>query len=61
MAFLLKDPAKIVEHPKVGYVALPREIYEIGLKRLEQRVTGTVYQDEHAVHQPLSNVFKPLE
>lgn len=61
VTFLLKNPVKIVEHPKVGYVALPPEIYEIGLKRLEKRITGTVYQDQHAVHQPLSAVFKPVK
>jgi hypothetical protein len=42
-------------------VALPPEMYEIGMQRLEKRITGTVYEDEHAVHQPLSAVFKPLE
>jgi hypothetical protein len=61
VTFLLKNPVKIVEHPKVGYVALPPEMYEIGMKRLEKRVTGTVYKDEHAVHQPLSALFNPLE
>src|SRR5262249_34640382 len=30
--FLLKNAKKIVEHPKVGYVALPPETYEIAWK-----------------------------
>jgi phosphate transport system substrate-binding protein len=59
--FQLKNAPKIVEHPKVGYVALPAELYNIALQRFEKRVTGTVYKDEHAVHQPLSAVFKPIE
>ncbi len=56
--FLLKDAARIVEHPKVGYVALPSEIYEIAWHRFEQRTTGTVYEDQHAVHRPLAEAFK---
>jgi phosphate transport system substrate-binding protein len=59
--FLLKNAPKIVEHPKVGYVALPPGMYEIALKRFEKRITGTVYQDEHAVHRPLTDVFKPID
>ena len=59
--FLLKNARKIVEHPKVGYVALPPELYEVVLKRFEKRVTGTVYKDEHAVHRPLAEMFKPID
>jgi phosphate transport system substrate-binding protein len=61
VTFLLKDPKRIVEHPKVGYVALPPEMYVVALKRFEKRITGTVYQDEHAVHQPLTEVYKPVD
>ncbi len=59
VTFLLKNPVMIVEHPKVGYVALPPELYEIALRRFDKRITGTVYPDEHAVHQPLATMFKP--
>jgi phosphate transport system substrate-binding protein len=59
--YLLKNAPKIVEHPKVGYVALQPDMYEISLKRFEKRITGTVYPDEHAVHRPLSDLFKPIE
>lgn len=59
--FLLKNAAKIVEHPKVGYVALPVSLYEIAQKRFEKRVTGTVYPDEHVVHRPLTEVYKPID
>ncbi len=58
VAFLLRDAKKIVEHPKVGYVALPPEVYAIVTQRFAQRVTGTAYKDEHAVHRPLSEVFR---
>ncbi len=59
--FLLKNAPKVVEHPKVGYVALPTSIYDIARKRFEKRITGTAYADEHAVHQPLTEVFKPVD
>jgi phosphate transport system substrate-binding protein len=56
--FLLKNAVKVVEHPKVGYVALPPEIYAVAQQRFAQHTTGTLYQDEHAVHQPLTQVYK---
>ncbi|MBI5864478.1 MAG: PstS family phosphate ABC transporter substrate-binding protein [Planctomycetes bacterium] len=59
--YLLKDASKIVEHPKVGYVALQPEIYAIALKRFEKRITGTVYSDEHVVHRPLADLFKAVD
>ncbi len=59
--FLLNNAPKIVEHPKVGYVALQPDMYRIALQRVEKRVTGTVYPDEHAVHRPLTDLFKPSE
>ena len=58
--FILKNAKSIVEHPKVGYVALPPKIYELVTHRFEKRVTGTVYADEHAVHKPLEEMFKPV-
>lgn len=58
LGFFFRNARKIVEHPKVGYVALPDELYAIARARLEKRVAGTVYADEHAVHKPLAEVFK---
>jgi phosphate transport system substrate-binding protein len=58
VTFLLKNAPKIVEHPKVGYVALSPTLYDIAKGRFEKRVTGTVFPDEHAVHKPLMEVYK---
>lgn len=41
--FYLDNAAKIVEHPKVNYVALSNELYATVRKRLEEATTGTVY------------------
>jgi phosphate transport system substrate-binding protein len=58
VSFVLKNVVKIVEHPKVGYVALPPEINALAHQRWEKRVTGTAFKDEHAVHQPLTTIYK---
>jgi phosphate transport system substrate-binding protein len=42
MDFYLANAAKIVEHPKVNYVAFPSEMYELGKKRFADRKTGSV-------------------
>ncbi len=59
--FILKDAKRIVELPTVGYVALPPDIYAIVRNRFEKRVVGSVYPDEHAVHKPLAEMFKPVQ
>lgn len=59
VTFLLGNARKIVEHPKVGYVALTPELYEIAVERFTQRMTGTVYPDAASVHRPLTEMFKP--
>jgi phosphate transport system substrate-binding protein len=41
--FFLANAKKIVEHPKVGYIALSDALYAMSRARLEQGVTGTVY------------------
>lgn len=41
--FLLSNAPRIVEHPRVNYVALSEEMYRIALERVRQRVTGTVF------------------
>lgn len=55
--FLLKNAKSIVEHPKVGYVALDPEFYAMALKRFDERVTGSVYTDAASVHRPLAEVY----
>lgn len=56
--FLLSNAPKIVEHPKVGYVSLTPELYQIAVQRFRDRVTGTVYPDQASVHKPLAEMFK---
>lgn len=60
VTYLLRNAPQIAENPKVGYVALTPALYEIALQRFQKRITGTVYKDEHAVHLPLTEVFKPV-
>ncbi len=43
LQFLLENAERIVEHPKVGYVALPPEMYQLARRRLDRKVTGTVF------------------
>jgi phosphate transport system substrate-binding protein len=38
--FMLENAEKVVEHPHVNYVALPRSTYADALSRFESRVTG---------------------
>ncbi|RME39995.1 MAG: PstS family phosphate ABC transporter substrate-binding protein [Planctomycetota bacterium] len=50
LAFLLDHARSIVEHPRVGYVALSDELYEIGRRRLREGKTGSAMAkagDEH--------------
>ena len=41
MNFILGNARRIVEHPKVNYVALPDELYSLGKQRLERGRTGS--------------------
>lgn len=45
LAFILDNPKKVVEHPKVNYVALPDELYALGAKRLHDTKTGSAMAD----------------
>ena len=40
--FYLANAPKIVEHPKVNYVAFPSELYELAKKRFADGKTGSV-------------------
>ncbi|MEW6251311.1 MAG: phosphate-binding protein, partial [Planctomycetota bacterium] len=43
LAFYLENARKIVEHPRVGYIALSDALYKMSRERFEQGVAGTVY------------------
>jgi len=40
--FYLANAQKIVEHPKVNYVAMPNALYEFDKKRFADGITGSV-------------------
>ncbi len=42
--FVLSNAKKIVEHPRVNYVAFKDEMYELGKKRLAEGRTGSVME-----------------
>ncbi len=41
--FFFDNAKMIVEHPRVNYVALSDELYNIGRKRIENRISGSEY------------------
>lgn len=45
---------------EVGYVKLPGELYQRGMRRFEHNTTGTSYLDAHGekVHGPVTSVYK---
>jgi phosphate transport system substrate-binding protein len=43
LAFYLANAKKIVEHPRVNYIALSPKLYEVSKARLAQATPGTVY------------------
>lgn len=55
--FLFANAKKIVEHPKVNYVALGPELYGAILARFEGGVAGTVYADSKANSKTLTDLF----
>jgi phosphate transport system substrate-binding protein len=57
LEFLLKDPAAIVEHPRVNYVALPDKVYEIARARLEEGVTGSAMAEAAPGVYDLAQIF----
>lgn len=60
MNFILDNAKKIVEHPRVNYVALENQLYDIARQRLEEGVTGTVFGEEGShTSKSLVELFKP--
>lgn len=53
--FYLKN-AKVLAR-EVGYIPLPNELYELLLKRFENRVTGTVFSSEEARKSTLKTLY----
>ncbi len=48
LAYMLDNAKTIVEHPRVNYVALPPELYELARERLQKGLTGSVMASESA-------------
>ncbi len=57
LEFYLGNAKKIVEHPKVNYIALSDKLYEVARLRLERGVVGTVYEDESAHSKSLYDLY----
>ncbi len=57
LQFIFSNAKKIVEHPKVNYVALSDELYAAIWKRLEQRVTGSPAADPRNKGKSLDEVY----
>lgn len=55
--YLLNNAEKIVSHPKVGYVALPKEIYEIDKNKFKNKVTGTMFANPDTHLKPLKEIY----
>lgn len=55
--FIFDNARRIVEHPKVNYVALSDDLYQAIWKRFEKGLTGTVYGDPGASKKSLSQLF----
>ncbi len=50
VGFILDNARKIVEHPRVNYVALPDEMYRMGRQRLSAGVTGSAMARAQGAH-----------
>lgn len=55
--YLLNNAEKIVTHPKVGYVALSDNLYNVVRQRFEKRTTGTLFADEATHGKPLEEIY----
>jgi phosphate transport system substrate-binding protein len=55
--FYLSNAKKIVEHPKVAYVALSAKLYEFVAQRLAAGTTGTVYGGPDAHTKSLNELY----
>ena len=58
LEFYLEHGKEIVEHPRVGYVALSDELYKVGMERLAKGVTGSAMRAAPKGVTDLSAVFK---
>jgi phosphate transport system substrate-binding protein len=56
--FLLDNAPKIVEHPRVGYVALPDELYRLGKERIQSGTTGTVFTKTAGQTHDLAELYR---
>lgn len=55
--FFFKNAPKIVEHKRVGYIALTPELYAASSDRYRKRITGTRYTDPASHARPLAELF----
>ncbi|MGE0481496.1 MAG: PstS family phosphate ABC transporter substrate-binding protein [Phycisphaerae bacterium] len=55
--YLLLNAKRIVEHPRVNYVALPDELYQNILKRFREKITGTVYSTAERKTRPIAELY----
>jgi len=57
LEFYLAQAPKIVEHPRVKYIALSDKLYEMARERLAKGITGTVYQTQEAHSKSLYELY----
>ena len=55
MTFYLKNAPDLVK--SVGYVAMPKNMYDAVLKRFEDRTVGTVYTGDEAKGKSLEQLY----
>ncbi|MEK6798100.1 MAG: PstS family phosphate ABC transporter substrate-binding protein [Planctomycetota bacterium] len=56
--FLLADTKKIVEHPRVNYVALSDELSELARKRFVEGKSGSAMSQAEGAHVDLADTFR---
>lgn len=61
LEFFFTDPKKIVEHPRVNYVAIPSEVYAAARKRIKDGTTGTVYTHQASQTHDLVELYGAAE
>lgn len=57
LEFFFAEPARFVEHPNVGYVALPEELYAVARARLTGGRTGSIYANGHGQARSLQELY----
>lgn len=55
--FVLHEPLRFVEHPQVGYVGLPEEVYAAARRRFSERTAGSLFADTGARTRPLIQTY----